>query len=676
MNIGTYYQPEQWPRHQWERDFDNIERLGMQVVIMGGLAWFEMEPEEGKINFDWLSDCVEMALKRDLKVILCTPTSAPPIWLVTQHPEILMVGQDGERSRFGGHYNPLAPALVEASKRIVTALADHFGKHPAVVGWQIGNSYSQFDQSELTHQVFQSWLEDRYATIDALNQAWGSKSGGAPYTDFSQVLMPPSRQADMSNPHQRLDGSRFWSWALAQFAKVQSDILKPRIGDRFITANFMPLQSDVNPDDFAGILSLYSSLNQYPTSEVPPTGQTFRMAEPSAMSLAHETMASYTGRWGLSELLPGQIHRGDAPVLLHPGAIRLWIWTAVAHGAEFVTTCRFRQSRSGAEMFDYGLVGTDGVTPSAGGREFSQTAGELRRLEPGKLSPAPAEGSVATPRTRRAKTAAKAVVHDGGATVGMYVDVEQLWSHQIMPQARRWDYDRLLRNLYGSILRLGLRGRVLRRGQPIPSDLKLLILPAVQMVDEPMIESWTRYVANGGNLLMTCRTALMDMRGQFREGPLAQAIQGLIGGSIEAYDGLPEPMTAKLEMDETLYEWGAWGDLLYDEESTHVLARYADQFYEGAAAIIQKEHGPNSSVTYCGVFPELPLAEALVEKLARSVGLPVAPTPRRVNIIHRGSYHFCLNYQDVAYEAPAGPGARFVVGDRTVESSDVAVWEE
>ena len=57
MKIGTYYYPEQWPKEQWERDFDNIAKLGLQIVHMGEFAWFEMEPKPGEFHFDWLSHC-------------------------------------------------------------------------------------------------------------------------------------------------------------------------------------------------------------------------------------------------------------------------------------------------------------------------------------------------------------------------------------------------------------------------------------------------------------------------------------------------------------------------------------------------------------------------------------------------------------------------------------------
>jgi beta-galactosidase len=167
----------------------------------------------------------------------------------------------------------------------------------------------------------------------------------------------------------------------------------------------------------------------------------------------------------------------------------------------------------------------------------------------------------------------------------------------------------------------------------------------------------------------------MDRHGQLFEGPLAKPILPLIGGSIEAYDGLPEEGFGQIEMDGAKFKWGAWGDLLYAEPTTKVLAKYADQFYAGAAAVLHRKHG-KGTVTYCGVTGEAAFTDALLAKIATVAKVPVMKLPPRVQVVKRGRYWIALNYQLTPFDAPAAKNARFLVGTRRVDPVSVAVWEE
>ncbi|MDB5323685.1 MAG: Beta-galactosidase [Phycisphaerales bacterium] len=668
MKIGTYYYPEQWPREQWERDFDNMAALGLQIVHVGEFAWFTMEPKEGEFQFDWLSECVEMAAKRRMEVILCTPTASPPIWLVEKYPDVLPVDDAGRRKRFGGrrHYSPTSPAMMDAARRITSALAERFGDHPAVIGWQIDNEYSSdfIDQNPHAAAAFGGWLREKYGgSVEALNKAWGCQFWNTYYTDFAQVKLPLTREVKYGNPHQVLDAARFWSWAFAQFNKVQADALRPKIGNRFVTTNFMPFHPDVNPSDMAADLN-FMAWDAYPCpgNEKSPTDQNYRLGDPAQMGFMHDYMASFHHRWGLMELQPGQVNWGDTPVHLYPGAVRLWLWTALAHGAEFTTTYRYRQPRFGVEMFHQGLVGTDGTTPTVGGRQFQLAIDEIKRV---KTTASETAATVSTPAPGAA----------GGTEVGLVFDFEQLWEFGILPQSKRWDYARLIRLWYGAFARLGLGVRVLRPGQEWPAELPVIVAPGLQMVGGTLVDQMTKYAATGGHLVLTCRTALMDRTGQLFEGPLASPILPLIGGSIEAYDGLPEGATAQVEMDGKKYPWGVWGDLLYGESETKTIARYADQFYAGAAAVIQNRY-QGGLVTYCGVFGEEAFTDALAERIATQSKLAITPLPARVHLLRRGPYRILLNFTTDAVDAPAPPRTRFLVGTRKVDGAGVAVWRE
>jgi beta-galactosidase len=657
MKIGTYYYPEQWPKAQWQRDFDNIARLGLQIVHMGEFAWFEMEPKPGEFHFDWLSHCLDLAAQRKLDVILCTPTAAPPIWLSHGSPQTLPIYEGKISGRFGGrrHYNPLSPEFHAATRRIVQAMADRFGDHPSVIGWQVDNEYSNnFDQSETTHAAFRKWLRNKYGDIKQLNQAWGNQFWNTYYTDFDQILLPPTREPKYGNPHQTLDASRFWSWAFAAYNRIQTDIL-----NRFITTNFMHLHPDCDPGDMAEDLSLMS-WDSYPVTgwEKEP-GETYRIADPAQIGLAHDLMASYHGRWGLMELQPGHVNWSGVPVRLFPGAIRLWIWTAFAHGAEFVTTYRYRQPRFGIELFHHGLVGTDGITPSPGGRQFAQVIQEMRRLD---LSQIPKFMDEIQPRR----------------TVGLVLDFDQFWYYLSLPQSRQWKQSQWLFSWYAALSRLGVAVHILRPNAPWPDDLPLIVAPGVQMVDDQLMTRFDKYARTGGNLVLTCRTGLMDRTGQLWEGPWAKPILPLIGASIDDYDCLREGHSGRIHFEGGDFAWNVWGDQLTANFGTDVLAKYSDQFYAGAAAITRAQIG-KGTVSYFGAFSEQPLVDAFVESTAKFIGrdrLQSQILPSRMQVLRRGPYHIALNYQDKPAAAPAPASARFLIGSANLGPADVAVWEE
>ncbi len=65
-----------------------------------------MEPEDGRLDLDWLDRAIEVLGKRGLKVVLGTPTATPPRWMLTKHPDMLALDKEGRPRGFGSrrHY--------------------------------------------------------------------------------------------------------------------------------------------------------------------------------------------------------------------------------------------------------------------------------------------------------------------------------------------------------------------------------------------------------------------------------------------------------------------------------------------------------------------------------------------------------------------------------------------
>src|SRR5260370_429068 len=105
MYFGVDYYPEHWvypyagtpekPESRWQQDAEMMVDAGVNVVRMGEFSWGLCEPAEGKYDFDWLKRAMDVMAKAGIKVVLGTPTAAPPIWLAKKYPEILPLAERG-----------------------------------------------------------------------------------------------------------------------------------------------------------------------------------------------------------------------------------------------------------------------------------------------------------------------------------------------------------------------------------------------------------------------------------------------------------------------------------------------------------------------------------------------------------------------------------------------------
>ena len=154
----------------------------------------------------------------------------PPAWLTKKYPEVLNARIDVALYRHGGrrHYNYNSPKYLELAERIVEKSASHYGKHPAVIGWQIDNELNcetaEF-YSESDTAAFQKFLKKKYGTLDRLNDAWGTVFWNQTYTAWEEIYVPQLTISNNTNPHRRLDYIRFISDSACRFAKLQSCLL-------------------------------------------------------------------------------------------------------------------------------------------------------------------------------------------------------------------------------------------------------------------------------------------------------------------------------------------------------------------------------------------------------------------------------------------------------------------
>ena len=100
-----------------------------------------------------------------IKVVLGTPTAAPPPWLARKYPEILPIDEHGLTKHEGTRRALCLNSNVywDRSKSIVEHMAKALGRHPQLLAWQIDNSlggnFTEASFNEDTRRDWHLWLE-------------------------------------------------------------------------------------------------------------------------------------------------------------------------------------------------------------------------------------------------------------------------------------------------------------------------------------------------------------------------------------------------------------------------------------------------------------------------------------------------------------------------------------
>ncbi len=665
MRIGVYYYPEAWPAAQWPRDMANIKKMGMEFVHMGEFAWAFMEPTEGHFDFAWLDRNIQLAADQGLKVILCTPTPTPPIWLTQAHPEVLMIDAAGRQMQHGTRQQASwsVPLYREYVAKIVNELGRRYGQDPRVWGWQLDNELTHYgkepDFGPESQASFRAWLKAKYTTIEALNRDWGTSFWSQVYQNFDQIRIPNQlEQVAQMNPHALLDSQRWFADETAGYLRFQAEILRKYCGhNQWITTNHIHNFSAVNPalngKDFDVV-----SWTLYPVhgnANEGPLG--FRLGSSSTLTFAADFMRGINGQAGIMELQPGQVNWGDVNPQPYPGAVHLWIMRAFAAGSKFVCTYRYRQPLSGAEMYHNGLVGTDGVTPSSGGEQYAQAAREIAQLR-----------TVANPAARMPTLYA-------ARRAAILYSYESRWDLDNHKQSKAWDTYAHLLKYHTALKRAGAPVDVITEDKDF-SAYKFLVVPADQLVDAALVARWKTYAENGGNLILTCRTGQKDRRGFLWEGPWAAPILDLIGAKIKFYDTLPAPNVGHVKAGDQVYPWLSWGEILAPAEGTTALANYTDQYYAGEVAATTRRLG-RGSVTYIGVDSQDGGLEAqLVRDVLTRAKATTENFPEGFVVDWRDGLWIATNFTDQVQTAPFSTNAKLILGTRDVPIAGVTVWQE
>ncbi|MBD2723633.1 beta-galactosidase [Hymenobacter armeniacus] len=664
MSIGSYYYPEQWPHDNWARDIKKMAEVGFQFTHFGEFAWSFIEPEEGKFDFAWLDEAVGLAHQNGIKVIMCTSTPTPPAWLAQQHPEILMVNAEGRTMQHGSRQQISwsSPVYRQYVARMVEAIGKHYGQDKRIWGWQLDNEpshYGQYDYSPAAQASFRRWLQAKYQTLDALNQAWGTAFWSIRYNDFAQVLIPNQKELiAQPSPHAVLDFKRFSADEANDFLSAQYTILRKYLApSQWITTNLMPEHVDVDPTRITGLDFLTYTKYLVAGYDNGTGPQGFRLGSATSIAFANDLFRSFNGTTGVMELQPGQVNWGKFNPQPLPGAVRMWIWHAFAGGNRFVCNYRFRQPLTGGEQYHYGIIGTDGVTPSTSGQEYIRVIKELKQVQQQYTPKAP------VPAAYRRRQAA------------VLYNADNRWEMDNQPQTDQWSFMLHLKHYYGALKQAGAPVDVITEAKDF-ARYPVLVAPAYELLDRPLVARWKQYVEQGGHLILSARTGQKERTGKLWEAKWAEPIHDLIGAGISMYDLLPSWVAGTVEANGKTYKWNNWADVLEPQPGTEVWATYSNQFYSGKAAVVSRRLG-KGTVTYVGPdTDDGALEKEVIRRVYERAGIAIENLPDGVMLDWRDGFWVGVNYGEKPYTVAVPAGAKVLVGEKVLQPAGVVVWQE
>ena len=622
--LGVCYYPEQWDEALWADDARRMREAGITRVRIGEFAWSRIEPQPGRFAWEWFDRAVEALAAEGHGVILGTPTATPPKWLIDRMPDMVPVGRDGRPRGFGSrrHYCFSHAGYRQEAKRITRALAERYGHHPAVVAWQTDNEYGCHDTvlsySAAARDAFRAWLATRYASIDALNAAWGNVFWSMEYRSFDAVDLPNLTVTE-ANPAHWLAFRRFSSDQVIAFNRAQVEIIRAHSPGRDVVHNAMGFSTDYDHHALGRDLDALGwdsyplgFLEQFPFSEADKL-RFARQGHPDIAAFHHDLYRGCTAdeRWWVLEQQPGPVNWARYNPAPLPGMVKLWTIEAAAHGAELVSYFRWRQAPFGQEQMHAGLLRPDSA-PAPGLAEAIEASAILGEL-----------GPVGAP-----------VRH---AALAFAYDAE--WVTDIQPQGQGCSALWAAFACYGALRRLGLNVDIVQPDAAL-DGYSLVVVPCLPIVPRELVGALERH---SGQIVIGPRSASRTEDFAITEGCLPGSLSHLICGNVIGSESLRPGLVSPGDG----WEVAGWIDRFEGSAEPELVAD------DGTVACWR-----NDRVRYCAAWPQGALIDTIIARAARDAGFRVDPLPPGQRKRTTARFVFDFDYDAGKISArPAEPNA-------------------
>jgi beta-galactosidase len=524
LYVGANYHPHDDKNpEKIKKDIQLMKNAGFSIVRLGHLAWDSYEPSEGKFDFEWFDKVMESMDKAGLKVILDIAIRPAPIWLHHKYPSVSITDVNGARLYPNHRYMEDIgdPIYQRYALRYADTLTKRYAKHPALLAFGIDNESGdgRISYSETARRRFIAWLKNKYKNPEKLNQAWATQRWSRRINQFEEIGFPPGTQsADV--PEKMLDFRRFVSDEINQ-------LLFKVIGK----VNTNAPHALVNTNAW-----YYSPMKYFDYSSIAYSGKMTREG------CGFYPGNSLTTNWGVMNALFGisriQFESANpfwcsefTTMTAVPNSIRKSAYATLMYGNQVVCGWTWQSMHSGEEQYLEGMLDWDGV-PNRKYEEYRKIATEFKKIEkyfPYKLQ----------------------------AEVGLAFSFPGQMASSYFPE----QHDAQLQACFNLFYYRNMDARIVEISKS-SLNYKLLFVPGVAVMDEATAAKIRDFVKNGGTVVMTSNSAVVDETGKVfaatRPGRLSDVF-GIRVGSYEETEALNEisPKSFKGKKIEVTYKGAA-----------------------------------------------------------------------------------------------------------------------
>jgi len=611
---GAAYYHEYMPYERLDKDIELMKRAGITVVRVGESTWTSWEPREGEFQYAWMDRIVDKMQAAGIKVVMGTPTYSIPPWLYAKHPEVMVVplGQVRTPREFYGirqNMDISHPVYRQYCERVIRKIAERYGKHPGVIGWQVDNETGAYGTAGPNVQAgFKEWLKRKFGTVEKMNEAWGLVYWGQLVDSWDNL--PP--RDGIINPGWKLEWERYQRWLVTDFlgwqAKLVREYTEPR---QWVTQDFHgATRYAVDSQEISKFLDV-ASINPYHDTQERLDGWWISFAGDLTRSMKRapffvtETNAQTTGWDARSQYPP------------FDGQLRLQAWTHVASGAHMVEYWHWHSLHYGQETYWKGLLGHD-LEPNRVYEEATRIGAEFKRLGP-QLAGMMAKNRVA-------------ILHS----------IDSHWGLQFMPIGEtgrdergrdKANYASVEDQLHRALYDLNVGADFVFAEEPDLAGYDVLLVPPLYVASDALLEKIAGFAKAGGHVLLTLKSGFTNewttVRWTRAPGPLREAA----GISYQEFSSLKEPLPLKGDP----FGVGAankasvWADMVL-AETAKPLAFYDHPFFGRYPALTRNAFG-KGTVTYQGTILTDVLQGKVVADVLKQAGIaPEAGLPAKVRM--------------------------------------------